>query len=657
MVKLFSTENKNVFLFCLIFSFLVYWNALKNGYSLDDSFVTVTNSVQPGKNFVPDNKLVAKGFSGIAEIWKSRFAHDGEGSFDYRPLVTTTFAIEYGIFGQSPFISHLINIILYVFCSYLTFLFILLILKDKPNQRLIAFLGMIIFIVLPVHSEVVDNIKSRDELLAYLLGIGAIYLTLKFSMDTKKYLLLISAFLCFILSLYAKLSAAQFIVLIPFSLLFFSKIDKKKLVLVFIGLVALYYFYDYTKKAFVLEKEIRVFYHFENPLYVQKVNFFVKANFALKTFGEYIKLMFFPYPLSFYYGSSMINLYEGFNIKSLFGIIFLIVAGYYYFKRRDIVFLYGILFFLICIGPITNILSPVAGIVAERLAFTASLGFSIAMSVLLCQELKFPKWNGIQTGWFFSKPFVYISPFIVISVFYIWNRNTDWNSKLSLFEHDCQHLQKSAKANSLLGNEYFEMLNSRSNSKKYSDQVLIQLCMRHFNLAVEADSSMFSACNNAGVVAYSFLNDVDLAQKYFSTAIKIRPIYPQAHENLGNCYKRKKNYLEAEKNYKISIAQNNKQYSAYVELIKLYLEDKKLEKAIYWSHKADSIFPNDYEITAQYANAYFLKNDLYNAFNKYELAFKIYPNKNLAQFLASKFISINDSSKYLFYSRQYNSLP
>ena len=108
-----AKENKKTILLFFIFCFLFYGNSLKNKYALDDDYITVTNFPVKGQKYVPNHPLVSKGFKGIPKIWKSRYASDEESSFDYRPLVTASFAIEYGIFGQNPFISHLINILIY----------------------------------------------------------------------------------------------------------------------------------------------------------------------------------------------------------------------------------------------------------------------------------------------------------------------------------------------------------------------------------------------------------------------------------------------------------------------------------------------------------------------------------------------------------------
>ena len=104
-----------------------------------------TNFPIKGKEYVPNHALVSKGFSGIIKIWKSRYAHDSEGSFDYRPFTTTTFAIEYAIFGQNPFVSHLINLLLYFACTWLVFCVFLKLLNPHEYGFSVSFLCALIF--------------------------------------------------------------------------------------------------------------------------------------------------------------------------------------------------------------------------------------------------------------------------------------------------------------------------------------------------------------------------------------------------------------------------------------------------------------------------------------------------------------------------------
>src|ERR1700741_2005444 len=94
-------KNYYIVIFALIF--LVYGNSLRNGYALDDNFVTVTTPE------TPNNPRVEKGIKGIPEIFRSHFIETEQQSYDYRPVPLSSFAIEYQLFGSNPLISHLIN--------------------------------------------------------------------------------------------------------------------------------------------------------------------------------------------------------------------------------------------------------------------------------------------------------------------------------------------------------------------------------------------------------------------------------------------------------------------------------------------------------------------------------------------------------------------
>ena len=116
--------------FIFLLSFLLYVLSVANGYTLDDFIVIVKN------------KFTQKGFGGIGGILsKDTFAGMTQDNImglsggRYRPLSVVTFAIEHQLFGNNPFISHLINVIINAFNCVLLFL---LFLNSKPEflQRL-----------------------------------------------------------------------------------------------------------------------------------------------------------------------------------------------------------------------------------------------------------------------------------------------------------------------------------------------------------------------------------------------------------------------------------------------------------------------------------------------------------------------------------------
>lgn len=637
MIALFK-EHKTLFYCFLILSFLFYGNSLKNKYALDDDYITVTNFPIKGQQYSPNHGLVAKGFMGIPKIWKSRYAHDGESTFEYRPVTTSSFAIEYAIFVQNPFISHLVNILLYFFTVSILFCVLISLFESIDRKLEITFLTCLLFLIHPLHTEVVNNIKCRDELFAMLFPLIAFWYSLKFYKKANvKYLFLIFLFL--LLGILSKKSAMIFVAIIPLGLIFFRKINIKVFFSTTLFLVISYLSFTFIKGKIITEKSFRNLYDFENPLYSIKISLVAKMIAGLKTLGFYLKLFLFPYPLRFYYGGNFLDVYSMFDIYAILAIFFLGLAGFYYFKTKNKLFLFGLLLFLGSIFPFLNFMVPVAGVYGERLAYISSIGFSVMIISIIIPFIKntdITQFSGLT-----NKPKIYGLAIIFISMIYTWNRNSAWYDKLTLFENDIVHLEKSAKANSLIANEYFEQL--RNPNLKSNPQTVMQKCIKHYSQAVTNDSSFFSAYNNAGVVYYSYLKDYTRAKKLFTLAIRHRPLYSQAHENLGNCYKQERNIAKAYWCYKKSYEIDPKQYSAYIALINMFFEEKNYDKCLEIIDIARFNVDNNYELTAQEANCYLMKKDLKKAIEKYEEAYQFNPNPDLEKFISQKRAELNDS--------------
>lgn len=81
-------QNKMIVLSIILLCFFLYGNSIKNNYSLDDNYVTVTSNQH-------QNPRIQKGIKGIPEIFTSHYVQSNQQSFEYRPIVLTTFALEY----------------------------------------------------------------------------------------------------------------------------------------------------------------------------------------------------------------------------------------------------------------------------------------------------------------------------------------------------------------------------------------------------------------------------------------------------------------------------------------------------------------------------------------------------------------------------------
>lgn len=196
-------------------TFLIYVNSLNNGYNMDDELVT------------RNHKLTSQGLSGLSEIFSSPYYSDDMGySYGYRPIVHLSFALEHDLFGEKPSVGHFINMLLYALSGVYLFRFLNLLFGTK--NYLYSFLASMLFIVHPIHTEVVDSLKNRDEILAVLFSI-------LFGIQFLKYVIfkanrhLIWTVLLFVLAILSKKSIYPFLIILPAAIALTHEIPFKRL--------------------------------------------------------------------------------------------------------------------------------------------------------------------------------------------------------------------------------------------------------------------------------------------------------------------------------------------------------------------------------------------------------------------------------------------
>lgn len=184
-----------------IASFFIYTNSLNNGYNMDDNLVTI------------NHPITSKGISAFKEIFTTPYYTDEYGnSYGYRPVSQLTFALEHSLFGENVKISHLINLLIYV--SGIILLFQLLILLFDNTRHIYIFFACLLFAIHPVHTEVVNSLKNRDELLSFMFALLSCKYFI-FSLKSDKKLKLVLSFLFILLAVLSKKSMYPIILIIP----------------------------------------------------------------------------------------------------------------------------------------------------------------------------------------------------------------------------------------------------------------------------------------------------------------------------------------------------------------------------------------------------------------------------------------------------------
>jgi len=211
-----------------LFAFLLFANSLGNGYNMDDELVTI------------NHRLTSQGFSALPEIFTSPYYQDAMGySYEYRPMVLASFAIEHQFFGESAFVSHFFNLLLYVL---LGILFFKVMVRLLSSYSVVVSLALtLLFVAHTSHTEVVCSIKNRDELLALLFGLLTLRAALLFVGGNKWQLGAVVLF--YTAALMSKVTIMSFVFIIPLLLLFFSSISFLQYVVLLLGFLVPTHFF------------------------------------------------------------------------------------------------------------------------------------------------------------------------------------------------------------------------------------------------------------------------------------------------------------------------------------------------------------------------------------------------------------------------------
>lgn len=642
MVKPFSNwrSNRYIYLFLLVVAFILYGNTIMNRYAVDDTHVT-------------NNELVAKGFKAIPEIFSTRYVTEqgnlGATASDYRPVVKLTFALEHQLWGQKPGRSHAINILLYWLASVV--LFSVLRRLFTNYNILFPFLATLLFMVHPIHTEVVASLKNRDELLAFFFGMSALSMILSY-IEKRNVVYLALAALFFLTGYLSKSSILPFLLLIPLALWFFTNTSWKTLMamLAILGVVVI--IAQFGPKMYLADAQ-RTNLFIENPLFGEK-NIWIRMGTGLVSLLFYVKMLFWPHPLLYYYGFDMIPVVSLGDYRALLslllhgGLLFLAIKGW---KSKSL-WSFAIFWYLVAIAMYSNVLFPVVGIVGERFAFTASLGFVIIITALIFKLFKNdPKNLTIEMDVRLKIITVVVLIMIPSTVASI-NRNRDWRNLFDLYFGDIKHLSNSAKANidyaGLLMNSVYQDENFIRHGAV--NQFKYQTIVSHFRRAIELYPDNYKTINDLGTVYLFIGKNYDSAVYFLQKAITLDSTKQPAWVNLGMAYYReKKDYEKAIACYERILRINPNEVKAVFSLANIYNDMGDFDRAVKMNEEVMRKYPKLEMPYINIGNYYMLRQDTASAVNFWEKAAAIRPSFELCVQLNTMYLIKGDKQKADYY--------
>lgn len=544
--------------------FVLYTNSLKNGFVLDDFSAIV------------ENRFVQAGTDGLGDIFTSHYragywASPGDL---YRPLVLASFAIEHQLSDGSPFIHHFINVVFY---TLLGFVLLALLQQWFPSKNeWIPLFITLLFLAHPIHTEVVANIKSRDELMSLFFIVSSLLVLHKYLVTQKTSRLLLLSSLYF-LALLSKESSLVFLVIIPASAYFFNDAQKKELLKITAALIAPAVVFlamrhsALSGQATTVPLAISIFS--ENPL-----DKFLLAGYHLML---YLYKLFIPLNLSSQYPEFSQGPTSFASVIGVIGLLFhlgLLYLGITWFREKKILG-FAILFYLFTHFLHSNILLTIGTQFGERLLFTPSIAFAILTGFLLVKYIE-PKGNKTLLITVLAIGLIYTGITI--------KRNTEWKSNASLYAADVSKQPNSSMLNywqslELTSDKTLDKLSTNKRTQSLNEglgYVLTSLelhpnygealsqtglvyyklgqnekALSYYQKAINQGKGGVNTLNNVGAI-YFGMGDFEKAKSNYEQTVSINPYHRDAWGNLGITYAQLADFSNAERAFRKSIELN-----------------------------------------------------------------------------------------------------
>jgi tetratricopeptide (TPR) repeat protein len=507
----FLKKNSAVLLCFLFLTLIIYGQSLSGDFVYDDRGIV-------------EHSASISNPSNLGQIIMHPYWERENGL--YRPITLVSYTFNLAIFGDSPFSFHLFNLALYVFICFLIYLLI----KKLSGNALLAFFTGLLFLVLPIHTEVVANITGRSELLSLFFSL---LLLLEFTKEKPNFWL---SGIWMLLAIGAKETA---LAALPLSLIVIYIKDKKlnldiikkcfrSLSAAFVG-VCLYFFLRYFSLGpanfFGIHTSL-----IENPL--MHTSSIGRIATSFKILSMYVSKTFWPVNLCSDYSYNQIPIIHNFlNPGAFLGLaIFCIsIILFFVFWRRQPLISLGLGIFLFAFLPISNLLFPIGTIAGERLFFFPSFGFVIIISFILVGITKILKSS--KAGIIFLILLISIlTGYSIAST----KRQSVWLNEENLFT----------------------------------------------NAAMCAPNSVLSRSNLGAI--YLLKEDLNKAEIELELSRAINPTYSKGLNNLGLVYFKQGENDKALKLYQEALSQEFPYSGTLENLVLLYLKEQKYDTAKQW---------------------------------------------------------------------------
>jgi len=350
---------------------VVYANSLGNGFAFDDPWV------------IEQNPVVTEGRFSDA-LTRPYWPDAAPGTGNFRPWITSSFALEWHLFDGSPVGFHAVSVVGHAVVSVLVFF--LLLCFAGPLASLV---GGLVFAVHPVHTEAVANVVGRAEIYAGGAVVAAALLWWHGSAWTgwRRGLRVFGVAALYVFGLGSK----EMAVTLPGVLVLldlaraghrgtdpFGELRRGGLAYLLLASILISYLLVRMDVLGALTGE-------SAAGGLAGLSTGERLLAALAIWPEYLRLLVLPLDLAMDYQPGVLMPSTDLGLPVVLGAAILVacVALAFELRSRAVAVAFGLAWFLVTILPVSNLVVRADILLAERTLYLPSVGFSLVVAGLV----------------------------------------------------------------------------------------------------------------------------------------------------------------------------------------------------------------------------------------------------------------------------------
>jgi hypothetical protein len=445
----------------------------------------------------------------------------------YRPAAGMYYDVVGVFVGLRPAGYHIAHILLYGLNAAIVFLFFTRLARQSIALPCVATL---LFIAHPIHTEVVNNIKSADEMLCLLFFLTSATAWLMYA-DTADVRWRYVSFAAYAIALCSKETAVPMVVTLPALWYFFRQRSVRASLVAAIPFLALALLYLGVRQAVLTTEPATNIVTLLNNALLATNDGPTRFASALAYLSKYAGMLFWPHPLSFDYTYDAIPLHTFADPATWAGVALclglgaVLVTGF----RRRRVEAFAVLWFGASMVLVSNLLFLISTNFGDRLLYLPSVMVCYVAADLLFRAASVADDQPLTAA--LRSPTIVVPLLMVLGAgsVAVIIRTRDWRDEITLFSADVSTYPNSARLNNFLGNMYYF-----------------------------AGDRLFVQQRDPDTAAADFAN----AKQYLLRGLAIHDEFQDLHAVLGMAEYRLKQYREAIPHLERSLAFTNYRTSA-----------------------------------------------------------------------------------------------